>query len=758
MEIESDAASPRSGAEILELLRREDKHYLGAGDGVLFDATQPLWLDHPGFWDAAHFYLHALQPGFTVSFLRSDGGERLLRLESRSWTPAALAARYVADGLVLEERRAVLPGGHLVSEWRVQNRSMREAALHAVAWTAHESGAIADRAAASGGRDGVSFTVMLPDAQGRLDALGAALRLRFARSEANAGWAILEAQHARGALNRPDWQSSPLRDRWLAAGLPSEARLGSADPAGRTLIHFGIAKALRVPARGVAVFAVVLTIRPAEKANPRGFRETPLPAGVLAAAADADWATFFDGVPALSSDDPHLEHYFPYRWYGLRLNYLSPAGRYRYPTVAEGVEYFHCAIAYSAWCHMRELRWHADPRRAQGALLTFLDHQQEDGMLPGRVYLTPGEHTDFYFADWGGSLLALHAVHPDPAFLRSAYAGLARYAEWLDADRDPEESGLYTVRDPYETGQENMSRYTAVDPEADRQHFDFRLRLKGVDATVYAYRLRRALARAAAELGESAEVRAHDGVADRIAEAVREHMWDAADGMFSDVDPRSFARTGVKAAVCFYPYMTDIVGESHLAGLQRHLFDPAEFWLPYPVPSTAADDPTFDPDATWRGVRRSCAWNGRVWPMTNSHLCEALACAAGMAPQLRLRAGELLMRYIRMLCFDGDPARPNSFEHYSPLTGRASIYRGIDDYQHSWINDLVVQYIFGIRPRHDGSLRLEPLPCGLRQARLHRLPFRGRLLEVELHEDTVRLIGGGRVLVARSGEAAEVRW
>ncbi len=398
---------------------------------------------------------------------------------------------------------------------------------------------------------------------------------------------------------------------------------------------------------------------------------------------------------------------------------------------------------------MRELRWLPDPARARGAILTFLDHQREDGSLPGRVYLDHMHRTDAYIADWGGALLAVDAVHPDTGFLRAAYGPLGRYADWLDADRDPDGTGLLHVRDPYETGQEYMSRYTTVDPEADRQHFEFRLGLKGVDITVYAYRLRRALARVAARLGRSGDVAAHDAAADRIGRAVRDSsMWDPDTGMFSDLDAFTMERTGVAAAVCFYPYMTDIAGPEHLDGLARNLLDPDRFWLPFPVPSTAADDPSFDPYGRWKGVRRNCPWNGRVWPMTNAHLVDALGRAAELEPRFRDPAAELLERTVHMLFHDSDPERPNSFEHYSPLTGRPSLYRGIDDYQHAWINDLVIRWAAGFRPRYDdggAGVVVDPLPLRLDRLRVDGLPFRGQTVAVERDGRTVRVEVDGTI-------------
>ena len=105
----------------LELLRRRDKHYLAAGDGILFAPTHPRWLDRPGFWDGGRVYLYPVEPLFTVSFVAADGKELALRHMHRVWTPAELVASYAAGGLELEERRVGLPGGRFLSEWRITN-------------------------------------------------------------------------------------------------------------------------------------------------------------------------------------------------------------------------------------------------------------------------------------------------------------------------------------------------------------------------------------------------------------------------------------------------------------------------------------------------------------------------------------------------------------------------------------------------------------------------------------------------------------
>ena len=721
--------------DLLAQLERDDKHYLGAGDGVVFDPPHPIWLDRPGFWDGGRVYLYSLDPLFTLGLIGATGTALRLQARERRWTPAELAVRYSAQGWEAEERRAVLPGGRFLSEWTLASNGAVEIGI--VAWTAQEGSPVVARDRLAAGPGGVRFHLAADDAQRRSSGLELLVSLRFTGAPADS-WAVYESQHPVSSPILPQWETTPFRDRWQDLALRNEIRLAESQPAGgRRLVYLGIARRISLVRGKTTQFGVVLEARPIDPGLHQGDR---IEAGAdeSVATSRSAWRGFLEQTPAIRSSDPYVERYLPYRWYGLRLNFLDPAGNYRYPTCAEGTEYFHCAISYSAWCHARELRWLSDPERARGSILTFLAHQRPDGALPGRVYLDHMRRTDHYFADWGGSLLAVDEVHPDRGFLESCYEPLCRYADWVDRERDPEGIGLFDVRDPFETGQEMMSRYTAVDPLADEQHFDFRLRLKGVDLTIYQYRLRRALARVAARLGRSGLV--HDAAADRIAAAVRAHLWDPGTELFSDLDPRTMTRTGIKAAVCFYPFMTDIVDRTHLAALERHLFNPAEFWTPFPVPSTSADDPTYSPDAEWKGVRQHCAWNGRVWPMANSHVAEALCrVAVDLEPRYRERAAEFLMRYLRMLFFDRDPARPNSFEHYSPVSGEPCLYRGLDDYQHSWVNDLLIRFVAGARPGANGTLVVDPFPCDIERIELERLPYRGHQVGVELDAGHIRV-------------------
>lgn len=730
-------------SDALRLLARPDKWYLGAGDGLIWAPPFPRWLETPGFWDEAHLFQYAIAPGFTVSFML-DGEALAARCLRRHWTPAALTLDYALGPLRAHETRCT-PGGTLATHWEVRNPTARPITLDVVAWTAVEgddlgAGDVAPQAG------GMSFVRSVTDRQRHRTRVRAELALTPA-AQSFAGY----RSQGNAAALPPRFDVTPFWDRRERTGrLGRELHLDGLEPRG--VVFLGVQRRFRIAQRGAVSFQASLALALASHGRSSGAARRR----VLAPRTSArDWGTFFAGVPQFRCSDPFLDRHWWYRWYGLRLLGIAAgaAPAYRHRTVCEGVDFFHTPISYSAQCHLRELRWLSDPEWGRGVLRTFLDHQRADGAFPGRIPADHLEGPDFYHADWGGAVLALDAVHPDARFRREAYAGLTRYADWLRRTRDRDESGMVDVLDQQETGQEYTSRYVAVDPAADRDEWANRIRLKGIDATVYGYRLFRALAHLAAE----AEPAAADGwhaAADRTLRAVRGAMWDAEIEMFSDVDPRQGRRTGVKAAVCFYPYGTDLVDRTHLAGLRRHLFNRREFWTAFPVPSAAVDDPNFNPDAEWKGKRHLCPWNGRVWPMTNSHLVDALAhVVREHRPDWAPHLGDLLRRFVRMMSDGSRPDRPNAFEHYHPVSGRASRYRGIDDYQHSWLVDLIVSHLMGVLPHGETGLTVHPLPLGVTGARLARLPVAGHQVDVTIAGSGFRVRVDG--LPAGTGRVGE---
>jgi len=737
----------------LEYLERSDKWYLGGGMALCFAPPFPYHLDALGFWDEAHYADVPLSRLFTVLLLDETERPVDLRRDGRRWTPDALTQTYAApDGIRVREDKVVTPHDTLASRISVHNDGKRARRLHAVLWSlrdaVHEQdeGAWAADVTCDDGAIAFAHAVRYgrrpyADRPAWAATWGEPPASRGAREEPHHLYVALGTDRPPDSLSislaeptdtAPRWQTSPVPEKLRNGALDGrvDAALPDASVAGPSHLHLCLHRVVEVPvgeSRTVQFGASVSL----DRASASQALRLDLGHDVCALSRDS-WREYFASVPYFECSDPHIQRTYWYRWYGLRmLTVRAPdngnSERFRKPCVFEGIDGFRSHISYSAQCHILETSWMHDLTLAMGCIEGMLEAQEKSGFIPGHLYLWR-EPRGFYHANWGECALRIYQVTGDRSFVERVYPGLSRYADYFERDRDREDWHLYDIADQGETGQEYMSRYLFADPCAD----DWRkIRLKGVDATVYVYLLQRALAEMAALLGKQEEEVVWNRKADATREAVRSRMWDPERGFFFDVDPRTGSRSPVAAALGFYPYLCDIADENHLVALRDHLLNPERFWTPYPVPASPVDDPCFSAEGEWKGRRMSCPWNGRVWPMTNSHVAAALARAARcLDPALRPWAAELICRFVRLLFHDGDATRPNAYEHYNPFTGTASVYRGIDDYQHSFVNDLLIRNLIGLQPRSDDRLVLDPLPFGVASFQVEDLRYRGHSLTV----------------------------
>lgn len=722
-----------SKIDILTYLSRNDKWYLGGGSSLIWAPTHPRWLDVPGFWDGAHHFSYEFQPVFTITLL--DDKERVLvpKFRSREWNPAFLTQQYQTGGKIdIIEKKALLPSDSLVSELTFKNNSTVPRILHLVMWTSQrtlpsqDGGTLADAV-----RDGKRITFTKEISTG--DSNTYPLICCFGTTGEIESYGINMSQ---SVPNLPHWEYTPFYEKFRNGRLPGEKKVHTLDDDGLLYMALHTSFTLNPHARKTVLCAA--TIAQEKKMSQAGLSETLRAKNPLQLSIQ-NWRTFFDEVPYFECSDPHVQKYYWYRWYGLKLNaILGQAGVIEFPAICEGPGSFHIPISYSAQAHMRETRWMNTGTIAQSCLLNFVRNQREGGDYPGHLFPHGVPEDAFYHANWGESVSALHSLHPDRSFLDQAYHSLVHYVDYFDRERDREGSGLYDVINHYETGQEYSNRYTAIHEQADSWEWGDRFRLKGVDASVYIYDLKRSLAAMAHELDRDEDKAKWVEKGDRIKQAILKFMWDPGDQVFYDVNPKTMERTMVKAITCFYPYMTDIVDERHIPGLKLHLLNPEEFWTPFPAATISRDDPLFNAEAEWKGMRHRCPWNGRVWPMTNSHMVEVLANVAMNVDQsLRPHVVELMTKFIHMMFMKNDLRYPNCYEHYNPVSGLPCLFRGVNDYQHSWVVDLILKYIAGIQPRPDGSLVIHPFPFDIQRIRVDRIPFRGHLLRVEIEDEHI---------------------
>ena len=134
-----------------------------------------------------------------------------------------------------------------------------------------------------------------------------------------------------------------------------------------------------------------------------------------------------------------------------------------------------------------------------------------------------------------------------------------------------------------------------------------------------------ALARLLAEQGRTEAAADRRKVAAGTTAALLRDCWDDATGAFYDTYQSTAAgaagpsRTQVKilTASSLFPLILEDLPAEVAARLVGHLTDESEFWLPYPVPSVAATEATFDPHFTTQAIFRGPSWVNLNWYLTN---------------------------------------------------------------------------------------------------------------------------------------------
>ena len=489
-------------------------------------------------------------------------------------------------------------------------------------------------------------------------------------------------------------------------------------------------------------------------------------------------------IPTFACSDPYLEKLYYFRWWSLltKMN-VGGYGHWSKPLAREGTVGFNSLISYSGAPSTIDLRWMRSPEWAYGNIQSFYDNLH-DGKLANHIgpdrldgdkaNYAPGLNgapTDFPYHNFLVKALAdIHALHPDKAMLRGLWPALQQATGFYDRELDADHDGLYETC-PWSniTGQEFSARFLYFHPfdkllgygrtwnpkddtdaarvadmieksvvvrpglliprtaaamlkqvEQDRHY-----RQETVDENCYAYADMKAMADIAEILGEKDARERWLAAAEKTRSQVLARFWDSATGFFYDRDGATKEWSLVKSPTGFYPFWAGIGGKDHLP-IFKHLFNPAEFWTPFPVPTISMDYPKL------AELRNSgwTYWNWHNWPMTTCHVVDAAARAAKeFDPSLRSGAAEFLMKYTKVHFIDGDLKRPCVSEYFDPITGQPNAPKL--DYAHSYYIDLILRHVVGIEtdPLSD-EVRIDPLDLGLQR-------FEARNIWVKSHVLTV---------------------
>ncbi len=278
---------------------------------------------------------------------------------------------------------------------------------------------------------------------------------------------------------------------------------------------------------------------------------------------------------------------------------------------------------------------------AKGAILTTFTRQDpRDGSSPERHFnygptaRMAQQSPMAPIASW--AVREYLSKHDDPAFLEEIYPTLTSnqrfWQEFSDVDRD----GLAELRWSGQIADNSplWDIYAAYDATTGCGWVP---PVASVPLNCFLYWDARHLSILAERLGRQEDVAAYNARMDQIQKDLFTVCYVPEEKRFWDYNHHTRQHRRIKTFYMFWPLFAgmDVPGETTRDLIENVLLDPKQFFGEIPFPSTAYDEPTYDPKGYWRG---------RAWPHISYWLLQTLV-RHGYVAEAREAAARILKAY-----------------------------------------------------------------------------------------------------------------
>lgn len=386
----------------------------------------------------------------------------------------------------------------------------------------------------------------------------------------------------------------------------------------------------------------------------------------------------------------------------------------------KGQEYFYICPAIERYTH--QWLWdscfhsivmsHFDPELAEREIETLLSMTQKDGFLPHIIfwkkdgfpinliikYLYGNE--DFHRLTQppivGLAIEKIYSKSKNKEFLERTLPSAKKFYLWLMEKRDLDKDGLVSIIHPYESGADENPEfdpiyglrktthlnltYSIIKNLLDCRKLDWDLKkisdkghfnVESVEFnSLYALSLS-SMSRLFAEIGEDKDSRFFKQQSEKTEKAILKKCYDTVDDVFVDLAFDEKLRVPIKSHFSILPIVLENIDPVIVDFIvNKHILNPNEFWLPYPIPSVPRNNPFFSPSLT------SSLWRGPTWININWLIFNALKEKGyqNVAKKIKEKTIELVLK--------------SGFrEFYNPITGE-----GLRSKDYGW-STLVVDMI-----------------------------------------------------------------
>ena len=183
----------------------------------------------------------------------------------------------------------------------------------------------------------------------------------------------------------------------------------------------------------------------------------------------------------------------------------------------------------------------------------------------------------------------------DIDYLARVYPALKNYNRWYYENRRLK-CGLFYWIHSYESGIDNSPRFSSRDESLKKDL----TRIAAIDVNSYIVRQNEVLSLMARDLGKEEDAKEFESKARALRALINQMMWDESTGYYYDLDVVSGQLVKIRTIASLFPLFAGVPDPERARKIRDHIMNPQEFNTPFPLPSTALNDPTFEKDC-WRG-------------------------------------------------------------------------------------------------------------------------------------------------------------
>ena len=255
----------------------------------------------------------------------------------------------------------------------------------------------------------------------------------------------------------------------------------------------------------------------------------------------------------------------------------------------------------------------------------FMDHQREDGRLPGSIEYADGRLIPQFdkfqgFCFPAPALEVWYLTGKDPDYLSQLFEVLEKFDQYLWRVRDSDGDGCLETWCRYDTGEDDAVRYKDAPnsweseyPPAD----SVVVPIASMDFMSYSFSAREVMAKIAELQGREDAAEKLRNRAAEVKQKLRDYLWSEQRGTLFDRDKDHKSMEVLLHNPLRAMYWNSLFPADADRFVNEHLLNPEEFWTPMPLPSVAVNDPLFR-------NRSYNSWSGQSEALTYQRAIRAL--------------------------------------------------------------------------------------------------------------------------------------